>query len=62
MPRVVAAVVHHRRAFSGGATTRVVGDVGCGRDGPPRLFGYHALMIAHARAPTRFGVVGPARQ
>jgi hypothetical protein len=28
MPIVVAAVVRHGRAFSGGATARVVGDVG----------------------------------
>jgi hypothetical protein len=59
MPRVVAAVVHRRRAFSGGATTRVVGDVGCGRDGPPRLFCYQALMIVHARAPARSAWWGP---
>jgi hypothetical protein len=60
MPTVVAAVTRRGCAFSGDATARVVGDVGCGRDGPPRLFGCHAVMIAHARAPSRFGAVGPA--
>jgi hypothetical protein len=30
-----------------------------GRDGPPRLFGCHAVMIARARAPGRFGHGGP---
>jgi hypothetical protein len=37
MPTVVAAVVRRERAFSGGATARVVGDVGAdmtGRRGP----------------------------
>jgi hypothetical protein len=62
MPTVVVAVVHGGRTFSGGAATRVVGDVGCGRDRPPRPFGYRALMIAHARGPGRFGDVDPARQ
>jgi hypothetical protein len=60
MPTVVAAVVRCRRTFSGGVATRVVGDVGGGRDGPPWPFGCRAIMIARARA--RFGSVGPARQ
>jgi hypothetical protein len=37
MPTVVAAVVHHGRAFSGDATVHVVDDVGAdvtGRRGP----------------------------
>jgi hypothetical protein len=50
MPTVVDAVVRRGHAFSGGATTRVVGDVGGGRGGPPRLFGCRTVMIAHARA------------
>jgi hypothetical protein len=62
MPTVVGAVVRDGRAFSGGAAARVVGDVGCGRDWPPRLFSFRAVMIACARAPDRFGDVGPARQ
>jgi hypothetical protein len=62
MPTVVAAVVRCGRAFSGGATARVVGDVGGGRDGPPRPFGCRAVMIVHARVPCRLSVVGPARQ
>jgi hypothetical protein len=62
MPTVVAAVVLDGRTFSGGAAARVVGDMGCGRDGPPRLFGCRAVMIAHARAPGRFGDVGPTHQ
>jgi hypothetical protein len=32
MPTVVAAVMRRRCAFSGGATARVVGDVGGGAD------------------------------
>jgi hypothetical protein len=62
MPTVVAAVVHRGRAFSGDATVHVVGDVGGGRDGPPRPFGCRVVMIARARAPGRFGDVGSARQ
>jgi hypothetical protein len=62
MSTVVVMVVRCGRAFLGGATARVVGDVGGGRDGPPRPFGCRAVMIAHARAPGRFGAVGPARQ
>jgi hypothetical protein len=46
MLTVVAAVVHGKRAFLGGAATRVVGVVG--------------VVIAHARAPGRFGAAGPA--
>jgi hypothetical protein len=61
-PRFVAVVVRRGRAFSGDATACVVGDVGGGRDGPPRPFGCHAVMIARARAPGRFGDVGPAHQ
>jgi hypothetical protein len=61
MPTVVATVVRRGRAFSGDATARVVGVVGGGRDGPPRLFGCRAVMIARARAPSRFGDVGPIR-
>jgi hypothetical protein len=60
MPTVVAVIVRGRRAFSGGATVRVVGGVGGGRDGMPRPFGCRAVMIA--RTPGRFGVVGSARQ
>jgi hypothetical protein len=62
MPTVMAAVVRCGRAFSGGATARVVGDMGGGRDGPPQLFGCRAVMIAHACAPGLFGMAGPARQ
>jgi hypothetical protein len=62
MPTIVAAVVRHWRAFSGVAAARIVGDVGGGRDGPPRLFGCRAVMIARARAPGRFGAVGSACQ
>jgi hypothetical protein len=62
MPTVVAAAVRCGRAFSGGATARVVGDMGGGRDGPPRLFGCRAVMIVHACVRGRFGVVGPARR
>jgi hypothetical protein len=47
MPTAVATVVRRGRAFSGDATTRVVGDVGGGRDGPPRLFDCCVVMIAH---------------
>jgi hypothetical protein len=47
MPTIVAVVVRRGRAFSGGATARVVGVVGGGRDGPPRPFGCRAVMIAH---------------
>jgi hypothetical protein len=62
MPIVVVAVVCGARAFLGGAAERVVGDVGGGRDGAPRPFGFRAVMIVHARAPSHFGAVGPARQ
>jgi hypothetical protein len=62
MPTIVAAVVRGGRAFSGGTAACVVGDVGCGRDGPLWLFGCRAVMIAHAHAPGRFGVVGPTCQ
>jgi hypothetical protein len=48
MPTVVATVVRRGRTFSGDATARVAGVVGGGRDGPPRLFGYRAVMIARA--------------
>jgi hypothetical protein len=58
----VAAVLRCGRAFSGGATARVVGDMGGGRDGPLRPFGCRAVMITHACAPGCFGTVGPARQ
>jgi hypothetical protein len=61
MPAVVAAVVRGRRAFSGVAATRVIGDVGCGCHGPPQLFSCHAVMIAHARE-TVLAWWGPARQ
>jgi hypothetical protein len=62
MPIVMAAVVRCGHAFSGGATARVVGDVGGRRDGPPRPFGCRAVMIAHACASCGLGVVGPVRQ
>jgi hypothetical protein len=62
MTVVVAAVVHCGRAFSGDTIMSVVGDVGGGRDGPPRPFGCRAVMITHARATCRFGVVGSAHQ
>jgi hypothetical protein len=57
MHTVMATVVRGRHAFSDGAAARVVGDVGCGRDG-----GCRAVMIAHVRALAHFGVVGPACQ
>jgi hypothetical protein len=60
MPTVVAVIVRGGHAFSGGATTRIVGDVGDGRDGAPRPFSFRAVMIAHARTSDRFGAVGPA--
>jgi hypothetical protein len=59
MPTVVAVVVCCRRAFSGGATARVVGDAGGGCDGPSWPFGCRAVMIAYARVPCRLSVVGP---
>jgi hypothetical protein len=62
MTMVAAAIVRCGRAFSGGATAHVVGDVGGGRDRPPRPFGRRAVMIAHAHAPDCFGAVGPAHQ
>jgi hypothetical protein len=57
---VVAAVMRCGCAFPGGAITCVVDDVGDGRDGMPRPFGYRAVMIARACVPDRFGVVGPS--
>jgi hypothetical protein len=62
MPTVVGVVVRLGRAFSGDATARVVAVVGGRRDGPPRLFDCRAVMIAHARIPGHFSVVGTARQ
>jgi hypothetical protein len=62
MTAVAAAIVRCERALSGGATARVVGDVGGGRDRPPRPFGCRAVMITHVCAPCYFGVVGPAHQ
>jgi hypothetical protein len=62
MTVVVIVVVRSRRAFSGGTTARVVGDVRGRREGPPRPFGCRAVVIAHARASCRFGVVGSAHQ
>jgi hypothetical protein len=62
MIAVVAAVVRCGRAFLGGATARIVGDVGGRRDGPPRHFGCRTVMVAHARASCGVGVVGSARQ
>jgi hypothetical protein len=59
MTAVTAVVVCCGRAFSSVATARVVGDVGGGRDGPPRPLGCRAVMIARARASYRFSVVGP---
>jgi hypothetical protein len=50
------------RAFSGGAAAQSGRRVGGGRDGPPRPFGCRVVMIAHARTPGCFGVVGPARR
>jgi hypothetical protein len=55
MSTVVAVVVRRGRAFSGDAAARVVGVVGGERDGPPRLFGCRAVMIARVRTPGRFG-------
>jgi hypothetical protein len=57
---VVAAVVRCRRAFSGGAAACVVDDMGGGRDEMPWPLGYRAVMIARARVPGRFNVVGPS--
>jgi hypothetical protein len=62
MAAVMAAVVRGGRAFSGGAGARVVDDVGGGCDGAQRSFGCCAVMITHARAPSRFGTVGPVCQ
>jgi hypothetical protein len=42
--------------------TGVMGDVGAGLDGALRSFGYHAVMIACARAHDRSSAVGPIRQ
>jgi hypothetical protein len=61
MTTVVVAVVRCGRAFSGGTTALVLGDVGGRRDGPPRPFGCRAVMIAHARASCGLDVVGPVR-
>jgi hypothetical protein len=62
MTMVAAAIVRCGRAFSGGATAHVVGDVGGGRDGPPRPFGRRTVMIAHARVADCFGAVGRSCQ
>jgi hypothetical protein len=62
MAAVVAVVMCGRRAFSGGTAARVVGDVGGGRDGVPRPFSCHAVMIARARSSGRFGAVWPVCQ
>jgi hypothetical protein len=62
MAVVMAAVVRSGRTFSGSAATSVVDDVGGGRDGAPRPFGYRAIMIARACTPDRFGAVGPICQ
>jgi hypothetical protein len=52
MTVVVVVVVRRGRAFSGGATAHVVGDVWGGRhDGPPRPFCCCTVMIVHTRAP-----------
>jgi hypothetical protein len=59
MAVVVVAVMRCGRAFSGGATACVVDDVGGVRDGTPQPLGYRVVMIARARVPDRFGVVGP---
>jgi hypothetical protein len=61
MPTVVVVVVCGGRAFSDSTAARIVGVVGGGRDGPSRPIGCRAVMIAHVRAPGRFGVVGPGR-
>jgi hypothetical protein len=58
----MAAVVRSRCTFSGGATASVVDDVGGGRDGALRTFGYRAIMIARACTPDRFSAVGPICQ
>jgi hypothetical protein len=62
MAAVMAAVMRSGRAFSGGATTHIVGDVGGGRDGASQPFGSCAIMIAHARVSGRFSTVGPVGQ
>jgi hypothetical protein len=61
MTAVTTAVVRCGRIFSSGATARVVGDMGSGRDGPPQPFGCRAVMIAHVRTSCRLGVAGSAR-
>jgi hypothetical protein len=58
MATVVAVVVRCGRAFSGGTTAGIMDDMADRRDGAPRPFGYRAVMIARARVPDRFGVVG----
>jgi hypothetical protein len=62
MPTVASTVVRCGRAFSGATAACVVGDGAGGRDGPPRLFGCRAVMIARVRAPGHSVVVGPAGQ
>jgi hypothetical protein len=62
MATVVAVVVHCGRAFSGGTTAGVVDDMAGRRDGAPWPFGYRAVIIARARVPGRFGVVGSSCQ
>jgi hypothetical protein len=62
MAVVVAAVVRSGCTFSGGAAASVVDDVGGGRDGVTRPFGYRAVMIARACIASRFGMVGPICQ
>jgi hypothetical protein len=58
MSVVVAAVVRSGRAFSSGAATSVVDDVGGGRDGALWPFGCCAIMIDLARSSGRFSTVG----
>jgi hypothetical protein len=62
MDIVAAAIVRGGRAFSGGAATCIVGDVGGRSDGASRPFGCCAVMITHAHASGCFGTVGPACQ
>jgi hypothetical protein len=62
MAAVVAVVLRCGHVFSGGATARVVDDVGgdvTGRRGPSVAA---RVMIARARTPDRLGVVGPCCQ
>jgi hypothetical protein len=44
------------------AFRRCRGDMGGGRDGVPHPLGYRAVMMASARAHSRFGAAGPAGQ